>query len=136
MEKVSLTKALKGRADVPSLSTTARWIKRGWINANGGGAVGTPYRIDDESLWQIRVLFLISPYLNAKVMCQFARIIQDRHNDKDYTGWLGVLENGEVVNLPPETMPTADIKVGGIHVKLVFNLNKVPFDPNAESPFS
>ena len=125
METRSLAQALQGRKDVPSPTQASRWIKRGWVYAEGGGP-GYPYRIDNESLWQIRALFKISPYIHAKVMRQVARIIQDRYNDQDYTGWLGVLENGEVVNLPPKTMPTADVKVGGIHVKMVFNLNKIP----------
>jgi len=51
METVSLSEALKGRMDIPSIATAARWIRRGWVSAKGGGGRGAEYEVDSEVLY-------------------------------------------------------------------------------------
>ena len=122
--KVSLSKALKGRLDVPSIVTASRWIKRGWVSANGGGGKGKEYEVDSEALYQIRVLYLLSPYSTASTLEQVGHILQNR--DDGFLGWLGVSEKGKVVIAPWDTK-LGDV-VDGEFIVQVINLNRMPKD--------
>ncbi len=128
METQSLSAALKGRLDVPSLATAARWIRKGWVKAKGGGGPGASYVIDEEALYQIRVLYLMAPYSHWKIMAQFGPILQNRNNDPEYNGWLGVLADGKVVNLKWDAQPGEFVY--GVMVVSVINLNRMPETEN------
>jgi len=128
METRSLKQALAGRTDCPPPFDAQRWITRGWVYAEGGGTKGRAFKIDDEALWQIRALNILRPYVNTKIMKQVGQILQNRKGDDTYTGWIGVLDNGVVCNVAPNTKPTVGpiAERKGTSVSMVFTVTKMP----------
>lgn len=121
MKRVSLTNALKGRDDVPNLMTASRWIKRGWIGCSQKAEGNEEYEVGSETLFQIRVLYKLSHYFNSEVLAQVGHILQSR--SPEFLGWLGVLSNGKVINIPWDTQP--GVVIDNLQVEAVINLNRM-----------
>ena len=96
---VSLTAALYGRSDVPNLVTASNYIKRGWVDAEGGGKRGNRYLIRKRSLWMIKVLHQLSFYFNYKILRQVSELLYLSESHRA----LCILRNGKVMELPDDS---------------------------------
>ena len=96
---MDLREAVRLHPDLPPYTTCARWVKRGLVEAKGGGRQRVLWEISDKQIHELRTLARLRGLLSMQALVRAAKTLRRMGFNPYSSGSFAVVEDGELIRI-------------------------------------